>query len=129
MKQAQIDLAKTFLENGISYVVTNKSKTGFTIVLNKPAPQDIKFSWVALAVKSAVTFTGEPEVGTPIDFGAIAGSSTDSSTPTGTGTGDIPIGTQVGGDAGTPPPEPTPESAPTPAPDPQPTPPVADAAP
>ena len=44
-----------FNEN-ISYLVTRKSATGFTILLNKPAPVDIQFSWIALAVKNPKTF-------------------------------------------------------------------------
>jgi hypothetical protein len=43
--------------NDIRYLVTNKSIHGFTILLNKPAPQDIKFSWMALAVKGAKTWS------------------------------------------------------------------------
>ncbi|MBI3588890.1 MAG: hypothetical protein HY093_00540, partial [Candidatus Liptonbacteria bacterium] len=43
--------------NGLNYLVTRKNPKGFTIVLNKPAPTDITFSWVALAVKDAKTFT------------------------------------------------------------------------
>lgn len=43
--------------NNINYIITKKSVSGFTIMLNKPAPKDIKFSWIALAVKNAKTFT------------------------------------------------------------------------
>ncbi len=35
----------------IQYLVTRKNQNGFRIILSKPAPQDIIFSWVALAVK------------------------------------------------------------------------------
>ena len=42
--------------NNIQYVVTKKSTTGFTIILNKPAIDDTTFSWIALAVKDAKTF-------------------------------------------------------------------------
>ena len=45
--------------NGINYIVTKKSLNGFTILLNKPAPKDIKFSWIALAVKNPKIFTSE----------------------------------------------------------------------
>ncbi|MBI2444727.1 MAG: hypothetical protein HYV42_05840, partial [Candidatus Magasanikbacteria bacterium] len=38
--------------NDLRYVVTNKSTQGFTILLNRPAPTDINFSWIALAVKN-----------------------------------------------------------------------------
>ena len=40
----------------IKYLVTRKSTKGFTIILNKLASNDIRFSWIALAVKSAKTF-------------------------------------------------------------------------
>jgi len=43
--------------NDINYIITKKSVNGFDIMLNKPAPKDIKFSWIALAVKNAKTFT------------------------------------------------------------------------
>jgi len=42
--------------NNINYIITKKSVNGFTIILNKPAPEDIKFSWIALAVQNAKTF-------------------------------------------------------------------------
>lgn len=49
--------AQAYLVDGPSYVITNKSKFGFTIVLSKPASRDTKFSWTALAVRNATTFT------------------------------------------------------------------------
>jgi hypothetical protein len=39
--------------NNMSYVITKKSKTGFSIILNKSAPTDMTFSWIALAIKDA----------------------------------------------------------------------------
>jgi hypothetical protein len=56
LKATAVSDAQAFLVDGISYVVTNKSKFGFTIVLNKPATRDIKMSWIALAVRNASTF-------------------------------------------------------------------------
>ncbi len=41
--------------------MTRKSVHGFTILLNKPAPGDIGFSWTAFAVKSAKLFTSRDE--------------------------------------------------------------------
>ena len=38
------------IEAGYSYFITKTGTKGFTIVLNKPALQDVRFSWVALAV-------------------------------------------------------------------------------
>ncbi len=47
------DLEERIFAEDIRYLVTKKSATGFTIKLNKPAPGDIVFSWIALAVKDA----------------------------------------------------------------------------
>lgn len=44
-----------FAEN-ISSLVIEKDETGFTILINKPAPQNIRFSWIALGVKDAEIF-------------------------------------------------------------------------
>ncbi len=55
----QVAAAQAFLNEGVSFVVTNKSKDGFTIVLNKPATEDIRFSWTALAVHNAKTFLSD----------------------------------------------------------------------
>jgi hypothetical protein len=38
---------------GYQFIVTRKNVKGFRIYLNKPAAQDIQFSWIALAVKDA----------------------------------------------------------------------------
>jgi hypothetical protein len=65
--------AQTFLADGISYVITNKSKFGFTIVLNKPATRDIKLSWTALAVRNATTFMSI-DSSENYDLGVVAGS-------------------------------------------------------
>ena len=46
----------SIFSNDVNYVVTKKNAHGFTIRLNKPAPTDIGFSWIALAVKNAKTF-------------------------------------------------------------------------
>jgi hypothetical protein len=59
--------AQTIFANGVSYLVTNKSTNGFTILLNKAAPTDIAFSWTAFAVNGAKTFTfiDQPASSTP----------------------------------------------------------------
>ena len=49
------DYLKQVFDADTRYIVTEKSSTGFTIVLSKKAPQDLKFSWVALAVEKAST--------------------------------------------------------------------------
>ncbi|MBI2550762.1 hypothetical protein HYV73_00235 [Candidatus Uhrbacteria bacterium] len=37
--------------SGLRYIVTNKSKLGFNISIDVDAPQELNFSWIALAVK------------------------------------------------------------------------------
>jgi hypothetical protein len=54
----------SFLSGTTKFIVTQKSKEGFTILLNQPAAQDLRFSWIALAVKNAKTFSSIPE--TPV---------------------------------------------------------------
>jgi hypothetical protein len=49
--------AQNVFNNGIQFIITNKSEQGFTIQLNKPASVDIPFSWIALAVQGAKTFS------------------------------------------------------------------------
>jgi hypothetical protein len=48
--------AQQFLDENISSIITNKSQNGFTIIINKNAPRDIRFSWTAFAVKDAKIF-------------------------------------------------------------------------
>ncbi len=45
-----------FFDEDIKYLVTNKTKNGFSIRINKVSDKDIKFSWVALAVKDPNIF-------------------------------------------------------------------------
>lgn len=54
-------LEEILFANNISYVITAKSTKGFTILLNKPAPIDINFSWIALAVKNPKIFSSIPQ--------------------------------------------------------------------
>ncbi len=49
-------VAGAFFDANIQSIVVEKSATGFTILLNKPAPRDIRFSWTALAALDATTF-------------------------------------------------------------------------
>lgn len=46
----EISFASIFEQN-IQYVVTAKDQTGFTILINKSAPRNIRFSWIALGVR------------------------------------------------------------------------------
>lgn len=39
------------MQGDVRYIVTRRTTRGFVIKLNKPAPEDLKFSWTALAVK------------------------------------------------------------------------------
>jgi hypothetical protein len=51
------ELAQSLFDQDIRFVVIKKSENGFTIILNKNTTQNITFSWIALAVKSAKTFS------------------------------------------------------------------------
>jgi len=88
--------------NNIQYLITKKTTKGFTIILNKPAPNDIRFSWIALAVKSPKVFNSIEVVLTPSPTPL---SVSPSETP-----GEQPAEPVVVA-------EPTPESTPEPAPE------------
>ncbi len=45
--------ADALFASGVQSLVVNKSQTGFTILLSKNAPRDLRFSWNALAVRDA----------------------------------------------------------------------------
>jgi hypothetical protein len=51
--------AQNVFDNNLEFVITDKSEQGFTIVLNKPAPVDVNFSWIALAVRGAKLFSSK----------------------------------------------------------------------
>ncbi|MDO8499227.1 MAG: hypothetical protein Q7S66_01035, partial [bacterium] len=48
----ELDPDTLLFSNNIQFIITNKSVKGFMIKLNQPAPTDITFSWIALAVKN-----------------------------------------------------------------------------
>jgi hypothetical protein len=50
-------VADAFFDNDIRFLITKKNTHGFTIRLNKPAPENLTFSWIALAIKNAALFT------------------------------------------------------------------------
>lgn len=52
-------MEKAILNSQITFLVTNKTKKGFTIKLNKTASEDIEFSWTALAVKDVKKTVGK----------------------------------------------------------------------
>jgi hypothetical protein len=60
-RAAQDQLAQALFDSGTQYIVTHTNTHGFTIILNKPAPQDITFSWTALAVKNVKTFASKSQ--------------------------------------------------------------------
>ncbi|HEV7702239.1 MAG TPA: hypothetical protein VGO63_02235, partial [Candidatus Paceibacterota bacterium] len=45
------DAAALFFDSGVQSVIIEKDTTGFTILLSKSAPRDIRFSWTAFAVR------------------------------------------------------------------------------
>ncbi len=53
MDETSID---DLLAQNITSLVIEKDETGFTIILNKKAPQNIRFSWIALGVKDVQVF-------------------------------------------------------------------------
>jgi hypothetical protein len=52
---SQKQLEDAILNGNISYVITQRTTKGFIIRLNKPATEDMTFSWVALSVQDAKT--------------------------------------------------------------------------
>ncbi len=66
-KLHQEELANTLFQNEIQFIVINKTTKGFTIILNKPATQDISFSWIALAVNGAKTFSSIKSTPSPVE--------------------------------------------------------------
>ncbi len=53
----QAEFIDELFDDNIRYLVVNKNEQGFTIILSKSAPQNLMFSWVALAVKDVKAFT------------------------------------------------------------------------
>lgn len=51
---------KALLEKNYSYLVASPTTQGFTILLNKPAEQDLQFAWSAADVKDARTSRNQP---------------------------------------------------------------------
>jgi hypothetical protein len=65
-QMSNTEIAQQIFDSDIRFVVINKSEKGFTIMLNKPAPFEINFSWIALAVNGAKTFTSKQPALTPV---------------------------------------------------------------
>ncbi|MDP2815910.1 MAG: hypothetical protein Q8O19_04450 [Rectinemataceae bacterium] len=53
IQTVEADFVAAYFDGDIKYIVTKKSKQGFTIVLNKPAPRELQWSWIAIAVNDA----------------------------------------------------------------------------
>jgi hypothetical protein len=57
LEDIQQQQAQAMFSSNIQFAVINKNENGFTIYLNKPATQNLEFSWIALAVLNAQTFS------------------------------------------------------------------------
>ena len=64
-QSVQTALEQSILSGDIKYIVTNMTTSGFTIKLNKAAPNDLAFSWTALAVKDATVSSSSSSSSTP----------------------------------------------------------------
>lgn len=51
---------------GYNFILSDVGKNGFTIVLNKPTTQDVKFSWNAVSVESPNTIKSPPDTYNPV---------------------------------------------------------------
>jgi len=54
--------ASTYGRNMAEKISADLSAKGFTIVLDEPAITDLKFAWIALAVREARTFENQTEI-------------------------------------------------------------------
>jgi len=80
MQKRQDDMEKTLLAANIHFIITHKTTNGFTILLDKPADEDIAFSWLALSVQNPVIFQrNQTQTPTPTD--SLAPSPIDSIMP------------------------------------------------
>jgi hypothetical protein len=55
------ELEQSIFDQDIRFIVSRKNVHGFTIILNKPAPGNMGFSWTALAVKNSKLFTSKDQ--------------------------------------------------------------------
>ena len=61
----------SIFNSDIRFIITNKNTKGFTIILNKNAPKDIQFSWIALAVKNAKTASSTIDINNAVNPNSI----------------------------------------------------------
>lgn len=79
----ETDLETALLNGSIHYIITNRTANGFTILLRKPAQEDISFSWIALEVSNPVIFqSSEGNFQLPSPTDAISPSPIDTDIPT-----------------------------------------------
>ena len=90
-------------ENDIRYLVSKKSTNGFTIKLNKPAPADVTFSWIALAVQDARIILSTSSVATTTPVAIPESSSTTSLVDESSVTSSTPATSTPPDDSSTPP--------------------------
>jgi hypothetical protein len=56
----QQQLEDEVLNGNLTYVITQRTTKGFVIKLNRPAPDDINFSWIAISVDNVKTSVAVP---------------------------------------------------------------------
>lgn len=64
-KAAQDTIEEQILQNDIKYIATDVTTKGFTIKLNKNAPADLSFSWMAFASSDIKTFESQQNTAAP----------------------------------------------------------------
>lgn len=72
---AQEALVQSLFDQGLQYAVIKRTAKGFAIVLNKPAPENLEFSWTAFAVKNPKIFRSIPTAGNTSSTSASSESS------------------------------------------------------
>ncbi len=72
---AQEALVQSLFDQGLQYAVIKRTAKGFAIVLNKPAPENLEFSWTAFAVKNPKIFRSIPTAGNTSSASASSESS------------------------------------------------------
>ncbi|MBI2020028.1 SH3 domain-containing protein [Candidatus Daviesbacteria bacterium] len=79
---SQAALEEKILAGDIRYIVTRRTTRGFVIKLNVPAPEDLKFTWSALAVKDAKTSISQSNNSPDVLATEVSPSATPTLTPT-----------------------------------------------
>jgi len=58
-QQRESAMESAVLGDSIHYIITKRTVNGFTIILDKPAGEDLRFSWFALSVKNPSIFQSD----------------------------------------------------------------------